>query len=76
VVLFKNTTLRLVWMIHMNTNKTEAGELITKRIEELLQRSTLPPETVLNVIRAAQANPDYDPITELERLQSEQSHTE
>jgi hypothetical protein len=63
-------------MIRMDTTNTGAGALISKRIEELLQRSTLPPETVLNIMRTAQANPDYDPLRELERLQSEQRHTE
>lgn len=76
MVLFTNTTLRLSWMIRMDTNNTGAGALIVKRIEELLHKSTLPPETVLNIMRAAQANPDHDPLRELERLQSEQIHTE
>jgi hypothetical protein len=76
MVLFTNTILKTAWMIRMDTTNTGAGALIVKRIEELLHKSTLPPETVLNIMRAAQANPDYDPIKELERLQSEQSHTE
>jgi hypothetical protein len=76
MVLLNNTTLRLAWMIRMDTNNTGTGALIVKRIEELLHKSSLPPETVLNIMRAAQANPDYDPLRELERLQSEQRHTE
>ena len=76
MVLFKITTFRLAWMIRMDTKSTKAGALIVKRIEELLHKSTLPPETVLNIMRAAQANPDHDPLRELERLQSEQHHTE
>ncbi len=63
-------------MIRMDTKNTGTGALIVKRIEELLHKSTLPPETVLNIMRATQANPDHDPIKELERLQREQRHTE
>ena len=36
---------------------TGAGALIIKRIEELLQHSTLPPETVLNILRARTRTP-------------------
>ncbi len=59
-------------MIHMNTKTTGAGDLFTRRIEELLQRSTLSPETVMSIMRAAHANPGYDPLREIERLQSKQ----
>jgi len=59
-------------MIHMDTETTGAGELFTRRIEELLQRSTLPPETVISIMRAAHANPGYDTLRKIERLQSKQ----
>ena len=53
-----------------------AGELFADRIEELLQRSNLPPETVLNIMRAAHADPGFDPIAEIERLSGEQRRKE
>ncbi len=53
-----------------------AGELFADRIEELLQRSNLRPETVLNIMRAAHAKPDFDPIAEIERLSGEQRRKE
>jgi len=60
----------------MDTQNTGSGALIVKRIEELLQSSTLPPETVLNILRSAQANPKADPLRELEHLQDKHNHTE
>jgi hypothetical protein len=56
--------------------RKNAGELFTDRIEELLQRSNLPPETVLNIMRAAHTDPGFDPIAEIERLSGEQSRKE
>jgi len=53
----------------MDTKNSGAGALFTRRIEELLERCTLPPETVLNIMRSAHANHDYDPLREIERLQ-------
>jgi hypothetical protein len=53
---------------YMETEKTGAGALVARRIEELLQHSSLQPETVLNIMRAARANPDYDVAGEIERL--------
>jgi hypothetical protein len=58
-------------MIRMNEENTRAGTLFVRRIEDLLQRSTLPPETVLNIMRTAHANPD-SVLLEIERLQHEQ----
>ncbi len=60
----------------MNKKNIGAGALITRRIEELLQNSTLPPETVLTIMRTAQAKPDYDPLKEFERLQREKHHSQ
>ena len=51
---------------------SNAGARFMQRIEELLHSSTLPPETVLNVLRAAQANPGFDPRSEIARLEREQ----
>jgi len=51
---------------------SNAGVRFMQRIEELLHSSTLPPETVLNILRAAQANPGFDPRSEIERLEREQ----
>jgi len=48
------------------------GTRFIRRIEELLQKNTLPPEAVLNIIRAADANPGFDPLAELDRLEREQ----
>ena len=53
-----------------------AGELFADRIEELLQRSNLRPKNVLNIMRAAHANPGFDPIAEIERLSGEQRRNE
>ena len=53
-----------------------AGELFTDRIEELLQRSKLPPETVLNIMRVAHSDPGFDPVAEIERLSGEQRRKE
>jgi len=47
----------------------DAGARIIKRIEELLRSSTLPPETVLEILRRADAKPGSDPAAELERLE-------
>lgn len=66
---------RLARMNLMNAENTGAGGLVVKRIEELLQSSTLPPESVLKIMRGAHANPDAVQL-ELERLQRKQSHTE
>ena len=55
----------------MNTKDTGNGALFVKRIKELLQSSTVPPETVLNILRSAQAHKETDPLKELERLQCE-----
>ena len=60
----------------MNTKNTGAGAHFAQRIEELIARSTLPPETVLNLLRTAQAHPDKDPLKEIERLQRKQCHRE
>jgi len=49
----------------------DAGARITRRLEELLQHSTLPPETVLNILRRADAAPGKDPIEEFKRMQQE-----
>jgi len=46
----------------------DTAERITRRLEELLQHSTLPPETMLNMLRRA----GIDPLSEYERLQREQ----
>jgi len=48
------------------------GARFIKRIEELLRKSTLPPETVLNILRRADATPGRDPLSEYERRQREQ----
>jgi hypothetical protein len=56
----------------MDTQKSTAAARIEGRIEELLEQSTLPPETVFKILRAARANPDYDAAGEIERLQHEQ----
>ena len=58
-------------MIRMNEENTRAGTLFVWRIEDLLQRSTLPPETVLNIMRTAHANSD-SVLLEIKRLQHEQ----
>jgi hypothetical protein len=50
----------------------DTGARIIKRLEELLQQSTLPPETVLNMLRRADAKAGTDPTGELERLQRAQ----
>jgi hypothetical protein len=60
----------------MDTKKTGAGALFARRIEKLLERSTLPPETVLNIMLAAHKNPGYDPLREIERLQGKQTPSE
>jgi len=60
----------------MATQDTGSGARIVKRIEELLQSSTLPPETVLSFLRSAQADPKVDPLKELERLQNKHNHAE
>jgi len=62
--------------MYMGTKKTGAGACFSKRIEELIQKSTLSPETVLHFMRTAQANPENDPLKEIERLQRKQRHTE
>jgi hypothetical protein len=49
----------------------DTGARIIKRLEELLQQSTLPPETVLNMLRRVDAKAGTDPAGELERLQRE-----
>lgn len=60
----------------MDTKNTGAGALFTRRIEELLERSTLPPQTVLNIMRRAHENPGCDPVREIERLQRKQNKSE
>lgn len=57
----------------MSKKDKGAGALFVKRIEDLLQSSTLPPETVLNILRNTQANPEADPLRELEHLQGERN---
>lgn len=52
--------------------RDDTGARIINRIEELLRSSTLPPETVLNMLRRADASPDSGPVAELERLQNGQ----
>ncbi len=54
----------------------DAGARFIRRIEELLQHSTLPPETVLNMLRRADAQAGTDPIAELERMQNGHSRGE
>jgi hypothetical protein len=50
----------------------DTGARIIKRLEELLQQSTLPPETVLNMLRRADAKAGIDPLGEYARMQREQ----
>jgi hypothetical protein len=49
-----------------------SGYRFMRRIEELLHKNTLPPETVFNIIRTATADPGFDPIAELNRLERNQ----
>ena len=58
----------------MNTKKYGTGSRIVRRIEELLEQSTLSPETVLKIMRTAGRDENFDPHRELERLQREQHH--
>ena len=48
------------------------GARIIRRLEELLQQSTLSPETVLNMLRRSDAKAGTDPTGEIKRLQREQ----
>ena len=50
----------------------DTGARIIRRLEELLQQSTLPPETVLTMLRRSDAQAGIDPLSECERLQHEQ----
>ena len=50
----------------------DTGARIIRRLEELLQQSTLPPETVLNMLRRADTQAAIDPLSECERLQRKQ----
>jgi hypothetical protein len=50
----------------------DTGARIIRRLEELLQHSTLPPEQALNILRRADARGGSDPVAEFERLQREQ----
>lgn len=54
----------------------DTGTRIIKRLEELLQQSTLPPETVLKMLRCADAKTGTDPAGEFERLQRAQRNTD
>jgi hypothetical protein len=49
-----------------------SGYRFMRRIEELLHKNTLPPETVFNIIRTATADPGFDPLNEIKRLEREQ----
>ena len=42
----------------------DTGARIIRRLEELLQQSTLPPETVLNMLRRPDAKSGIDPLGE------------
>ncbi len=49
-----------------------SGTRFMRRIEELLKKNALPPETVFSIMCTAEADPGFDPLDELDRLERDQ----